>query len=593
VALHRAAARLLHAEGAAAGRVAVHLRHVPPAGDVWLCLRLREAAAAASASGDPGQAADLLQRCWAEPPPPDAQVAVLRELAQADVAAGRGTATGWLTEALARTADPRQRAEIAMEIAQASAALFRWVDAVDVIERALAELGDTEPALSQRLRGELVVAGLHDARRAAQVVPAIRRLAGGEPIPAAGKPLAVATGMAALLAGRPAAEVAGRLQQALSSPAPVRNWDTTAALLWSLVAAERFTDVEHAVRPMLAELEQTGSARGLIAVHSALGFLRLRLGALPEADGSARIALQVMQEGDFASGLPFAISVLADVAVEAGQLDQARSLLRSLPETPQPAGVGTVLIPAAWGRLHLAAERPDLALTAFESCAAMFSPDVWGMDIRDVGYLHARSGAAQALLLLGNRDQARALAEAELSDVQAFGAPRAVGVALRTAGLARGGGTDLLAASVATLADSPAVLERAKSLAALGAARRRAGQRSTARHDLAEALELAARCGARPLVSRIRDELRAAGARPRRDRLRGVEALTPTELRVARLAAAGRTNRQIAQELYVTIKTVEGHLAHAYPKLAITGRSQLAQALGGENSRVPTRSPNT
>jgi DNA-binding CsgD family transcriptional regulator len=65
-----------------------------------------------------------------------------------------------------------------------------------------------------------------------------------------------------------------------------------------------------------------------------------------------------------------------------------------------------------------------------------------------------------------------------------------------------------------------------------------------------------------------------------------VEALTPSELRVARLAADGRSNREIAHELYVTLKTIEGHLARAYTKLGISGRGQLSEALGEEKTRV-------
>ncbi len=141
---------------------------------------------------------------------------------------------------------------------------------------------------------------------------------------------------------------------------------------------------------------------------------------------------------------------------------------------------------------------------------------------------------------------------------------------------------------MAVLRGSPALLERAHSLAELGAALRRAGRRAAAREPLAEALDLAARCGARPLAARAREELRATGARPRRAWRTGVEALTPSELRVVRLAAEGRSNREIAHELYVTLKTVEGHLARAYAKLGIDGRGQLPQVLGGEKTRVPT-----
>jgi DNA-binding CsgD family transcriptional regulator len=220
----------------------------------------------------------------------------------------------------------------------------------------------------------------------------------------------------------------------------------------------------------------------------------------------------------------------------------------------------------------------------------MFRPDLWGAELRDVGYLHARAGAAQALLRLGDRERALELARAELEDVRVFGAPRALGIALRVAGLAQGGeaGLELLAESVARLADSPALLERARSLTDLGAALRRAGERAAAREPLADALELAARCGARPLAARAREELRATGARPRRAWRTGIEALTPSELRIVRLAADGRTNREIAHELYVTLKTVEGHLSRAYMKLRIERRSQLPEALAGEKTRVPT-----
>jgi DNA-binding CsgD family transcriptional regulator len=191
---------------------------------------------------------------------------------------------------------------------------------------------------------------------------------------------------------------------------------------------------------------------------------------------------------------------------------------------------------------------------------------------------------------LGQRDRACEMADGELADVRVLGAPRALGVALRVAGLARGGdaGLRLLGESVAALHGSPALLERAHSLAAFGAALRRSGGRAAAREPLAQALDLAARCGARPLAAAARDELKATGARPRRAWRTGVEALTPSELRVARLAAEGRSNREIAHELYVTLKTIEGHLARAYAKLGIEGRVQLREALDVEKTRVPT-----
>ena len=579
---HRCAARLLHTEAAPAGQVAAHLLRVQPAGDGWVLARLREAAGAAMGTGAPQAAAVLLDRALVEPPPSGQRAGVLREAARAQVAAGRERALVLLEEALRLAASPRERAGIALEVGEAYAALFRWTDAVDVIERALAELGDADLELTGRLEGELVVCGLHDARRADRVGPVLARL-GSSREEVASEPVAVAQAMTMLLSGRPASQIAALLEGTLGRTGPeTENWDTRAALLWVLVVAERFGTVEESLVPMLAQVQRGGSARGFVAAYSTLGLLKLRLGALDEADAAARVALRVLQEGDLAPGLGFAATILSNIAVEAGEFGEAQALLDLLPQQDWPAGVSTVLIPAARGRLRLAQGRATDALADFQACQALFAADVWGMPIRETGYVHARSGAALALSRLGEHERARELAEAELADVRVFGAPRALGIALRAAGLAHGGpeGRALLEESVAVLDRSPALLERARSLAELGAALRRDGQRAAAREPLGRALELAARCGARPLADRARDELRATGARPRRPWRTGVDALTPSELRVARLAADGRSNREIAAELYVTLKASEGHLAHAYAKLGIQGRDQLPPALG-------------
>ena len=195
---HRRAARLLHADGAPPGRVAAHLGRVRR-GDGWVLARLREAARAAMDSGAPQAAAVLLGRALAEPPPQRQRAAVLREAARAEVSAGQDRACVLLDEALRLVADRRERAEIALEVAEAYAALFRWVDAVDVIERALAELGEDDEVLTARLEGELVVSGLHDARSAPKVTPVLARL-GSRRLAAHSEPLAVARAMTTLLA---------------------------------------------------------------------------------------------------------------------------------------------------------------------------------------------------------------------------------------------------------------------------------------------------------------------------------------------------------------------------------------------------------
>jgi DNA-binding CsgD family transcriptional regulator len=163
------------------------------------------------------------------------------------------------------------------------------------------------------------------------------------------------------------------------------------------------------------------------------------------------------------------------------------------------------------------------------------------------------------------------------------GTARALGLALRTQAAITEDERrlPLLAEATDVLAGSPSALERAHALVELGAARRRAGQRSAARPPLREGLQLADRMGAGPLIETARRELHATGARPRRAAHTGADALTPTERRVAGLATEGLTNAQIAQALFVTPKTIETHLAHAYRKLGIDSRRDLPAALTG------------
>jgi tetratricopeptide (TPR) repeat protein len=266
--------------------------------------------------------------------------------------------------------------------------------------------------------------------------------------------------------------------------------------LVTLVWAEGFSAVQATLDGMLAEAERSGSARGLHITYVILGLLKLQLGALPEADAAARAALRILQAADFSQGLPLVATVIADVAVEAGDLAEAEAALTMLPSAGLPPTQPAALIAATRGRLRMAQGFPAEALTEFDTCRSLISPGLWGTEIRDSGFL--RSGSAQALLRMGEQERALELADAELADARAFSAPRALGIALRVAGLARGGerGLELLDESVAVLRSSPAVLQRAHSLAELGAALRRSGRRAAAREPLAEALELAARCGA-------------------------------------------------------------------------------------------------
>ena len=199
-----------------------------------------------------------------------------------------------------------------------------------------------------------------------------------------------------------------------------------------------------------------------------------------------------------------------------------------------------------------------------------------------------RAEAALTYAALGNGGEARRLAGEQLAVARRFGRPRQLGMSLRTCGLVEGGdaGLQLLADAVDALERSLSRLELARAVADYGAALRRAGRRVQARAELERALDLAHHCGARRIAARAREELVAAGAKPRRDATTGRDALTAAELRVTRLAAEGLSNREIAQALFVTIRTVTTHLGHVYQKLEISGREQLPSAL---EHHAPTR----
>ena len=195
-----------------------------------------------------------------------------------------------------------------------------------------------------------------------------------------------------------------------------------------------------------------------------------------------------------------------------------------------------------------------------------------------------------ALLLhaVGDDAAARREADAALTYARTFGTPGYLGQALTVVGVLEGGDAGLahLRAAVEQLERSPARRELARSLVELGGALRRDGQRVAAREVLRRALDLAAAGGLTLTAGRAREELRATGARVRRDHSTGLASLTPSERRIAERAAAGATNLEIAQALFVTPKTVEMHLSRVYRKLDIRSRGQLGGLLAG-NAKEP------
>ncbi len=312
------------------------------------------------------------------------------------------------------------------------------------------------------------------------------------------------------------------------------------------------------------------------AVAASVASLVARHGG--EVSEAAAYGQQSMAAGPGTWVTSIAAAFVVPALIDRGAIDEAWAVLAAhklageLPPT-WPFNVAR----HARGCLHAAAGAHQAALA--DLLAAGELAVRWG--IRNPAMMPWRSDAALSLLALGDRAEASRLCAEETELAHGWGAARAIGVATRAAGLVEGGdrGIELLTEAVSVLRGSPARLELARALIDLGAAERRAGARGRARQALSEGMDIAHSLGGAALTGRARRELVVAGSRPRRTALRGRDALTPSELRVAQLALGGHTNRQIAQALFVTQRTVENHLTSTYGKLEISTRSGLRAAL--------------
>jgi DNA-binding CsgD family transcriptional regulator len=288
--------------------------------------------------------------------------------------------------------------------------------------------------------------------------------------------------------------------------------------------------------------------------------------------------MQLERAHDIPTMLPYAASWSIEAAVDQGRLDDARCLVGDLGIDGAEVTPHAMFALQARGKLRFADNRVEEALTDFLALGGVAA----SIGVENPAYRPWRSRAALALHRLGRAAEAREHASEELRLARRWGAARAIGISLYALGLIEGGqsGEELLQEAVATLAHSPARLEHARALVGLGAALRRANQRKDARKQLRAGVDLAHQCGATALVATGNEELAATGAHPRTIMLSGLESLTASERRVAQMAASELSNKEIAQSLFVTVKTVEVHLSRVYRKLDVNSRRQLADALG-------------
>ena len=583
--LHREAARLLADDGLPVERVAAQLFAANRTGDPWVCDQLLRAARESLAKGAPEAAVSHLRRVLDEPPPRELRFQVLFELGAAEAAAWETSAASkHLLNAYEEGRDLAQRSQAAMLYALLQYIGGRGVDGIELLLSLLEEARDDSMVAAQ-IEAQIVDIGAFQACTRPRVAPVARMLVdrvqnGAAVGPSALAAVAVELAMAAEPVERVVELATHALDQQAGPGGLMRDFDVS-QVVRCLMAGDA---LDRATAILDREVE-SARARGSELAYAIWAALRsgaqFRRGAISEAEADARTVYELTRQTGAPAGIAASTSYLVDALVERGELDEAERIVAEAgldgPATSLPDLYPVHLLLHSRGALRIARGKAEAGLEdVLESGRRQL-----GVDEVNPAFIPWRSTAALALASSGDRARADQLAHEELELARAFGAARALGIALRACALLEGGQSrrDLLEEAIEVLAPSPARLEYGRTLAALGDLLLSERHVQDANRALREALELAHVCGAAALEARVLDALHAGGARPRRAMLSGPDALTPSERRVAELAAGGMTNREVADALFVTVHTVESHLVSAFRKLGIDARGRLAEAL--------------
>src|SRR5262245_39679185 len=581
-AAHRLAAQLLLEAGAPPESAAGHLLRVAPRADPFVVSTLRQAAERSLAQGAADAAVGYLARALDEQIHPAVRAEVLVELGLAERRTNGPAAAEHLRAGLQLLEDPARRGEVALELGRALWLTDRRAHALAVIEQALDEVDrERVPDLYELLLAELISSAWWNP----QTYPIAEATIGELDLDA----LHGGRGSEILLATIAIYEFRLALRRDLSVELARRSLasgnlsaSSPVAFLYAVVTLFRSGVLDEAVpifNQAIAQARRRGDIFNLAFLLTWRGACQTERGDLRAAVADLREAIDLSVAHGTRLNWSYNIGFLAYVLLEQGDADEAT---RVIDRAGFPEQLPLDQVHLVWFRLHRARLR-----------VATGSPERGVEELRQVGETVRllpfdnpgtapwRSWAAEGLRLLDRNDEARVLAADELAIARRWGDPHAIGASLRVLGLVAGGtaGIGLLREAVGVLAGSQARLEHARALVDLGAALRRENRRTEARERLREGVDLAQRLGAFGLAGRANQEIAATGARPRKVLRTGLDALTTSERRVGQLAAEGMSNKEIAQTLFVTIKTVEVHLSHAYRKLEISSRAQLERAL--------------
>jgi DNA-binding CsgD family transcriptional regulator len=581
-AAHRRAAELLLDAGAPPERAGSHLLRVAPRADPFVVTTLRQAAERSLAEGAADAAVGYLSRALEEDLDPAARAEALVELGLAERRTNGPAAADHLQAGLDLLVDRTRRGHVALELGRALWFTDRVAEAVAAFQQALEEVDrDADPDLSELLEAELISSAWWDPETYHIAEAALGKLDVDALHGGPSSEILVATlahyEVRRGLHREHAVELARRALASgnLSKSGSIGFFYALATLFRAGLLDEPLPLLNRAI----AEARARGDIFNVAFLLPWRGKCQMERGDLRGGVADLREALDLSIVHGMHVAWPYTIGFLAQALLEQGEAEEATRVIEEgdFPEELPLDQLHLVWFRLGRGRLRIATGSAERGVEEL----LQVGETVHLLPFGNPSGLPWRSWAAEGLRLLDRNDDARALVEEEVILTRRWGDPQAIGGALRVLGLVEGGetGVELLREAVELLADSEARLEHARSLVELGAALRRSNRRREARQRLREGVDLAREIGAFALAERANQEIVATGARPRKVVRTGLDALTASERRVAQLAAEGMTNKEIAQTLFVTIKTVEVHLSHAYRKLEISSRAELDEAL--------------
>jgi DNA-binding CsgD family transcriptional regulator len=578
---HRAAAQLLRARGVAPERVAVHLLATTQAGDPADLQTLRLAAAHAVERGAPEGAVPLLRRALEEPVADQVRAELLLDLGRAQVGSGQLEAAVEHLDAVVRSADDvalRARALIPLLQNISTRSSDEFESQLRLVGPTLDELASRDRELWLRLQAYAIIRGDRGSPPDPARLDALSSLAGDTPGEAVVLAHSIFRRIKRGASADEIAEIAGRAARQLDA---LIEDGSSAIALSAVILGLRWSDrldlAERLLNRAIAVARRRGSMLDFANSLDLRSELFIRRGMLREAEADAHdsLATGIERSWLFARGVKPLLQSLASQ----GRTDEAEAIIeREFGDLPLPHVPPMIGLVFARAEVLAASGKHVAALHTFDD-AVVRARQLGGASPSQIGDILIASRGHHAL---GDLDAARARIREAQALAEQWNTPGARGEVLHAQAILETGDDQLatLAEAVALLERSPARLLLARALVDLGAALRRAGRRRDARNPLRDGYELAHDCGAEPVVTAARQELAASGVRVQRERLTGADSLTPSERRIAEMVVEGGSNAEVAQALFVTVKTVEMHLTHIYRKLDVSGRPELPAAVG-------------